>query len=149
MIQPNEFFIMFSDEVRPLKWTPRSRNLANMVVRDGAHSAESFSNLKSSSLGSPWLSQSLKPEIIIDFDEQVTILDVVLTPSFLITQAPSPSIRALNEPSSYNFEPIPQVRSRSTSTLNKPPSYNFENYSLTEGERIQPTKMQASFYNIG
>ena len=45
--------------------------------------------LNSSTIESPWHSYSLNPQIIIDFNKHVTILDVVLKPAFVIAKAQS------------------------------------------------------------
>ena len=49
-----------------------------MTVKDGDNSVQSLSMLKSGTIESPWVSNSLDPQITIDFDEEVYILDVVL-----------------------------------------------------------------------
>ena len=60
-----------------------------MTVKDGDNSAQSRSMLKCSTIESPWRSHTPDPQIIIDFDEQVTILDVVLKPAVVAASAQS------------------------------------------------------------
>ena len=65
-----------------------------MTVKDGDNSAQSLSMLKCSTIESPWRSHSLDPQITIDFDKQVTILDVVLKPAFVVAAAQSDSMKS-------------------------------------------------------
>ena len=76
-----------------------------MTVKDGDNSALSLSMLKSSTIESPWHSHSFNPEITIDFDEQVTFLDVVLKPAFVIQNAQSDSM-TVNEAEKLQSEDI-------------------------------------------
>jgi len=67
-----------------------------MTIKDGDNSTQSLSMLKSSTIESPWHSLSFDPEITINFDMQVTFLDVVLKPAFVIEKTQSDSM-TLNE----------------------------------------------------
>jgi len=67
-------------EILSRKWSPGEESVATMTVKDGDNSAQSLSMLMSSTIVSPWQSDTLDPQITIDFDEVVTILDVVLKP---------------------------------------------------------------------
>ena len=83
-------------KIRSLKWTPKEKKYATMTVKDGDNSAQSLSRLQSSTVESPWHSHSFNPQITIEFDEQVSFLDVVLKPAFVIEEAQSDSM-TLNE----------------------------------------------------
>jgi len=89
-------YIKRRSEIKSKKWTPEEKKFATMTIKDGDNSTQSLSMLKSSTIESPWHSLSFDPEITINFDMQVTFLDVVLKPAFLIEKTQSDSM-TLNE----------------------------------------------------
>ena len=108
--------------------------VATMTVKDGDKSAQSLSMLMSSTIESPWYSNSLDPQITIDFDEQVTILDVVLKPAFVIAEDQSDS---MNSSSLINVNSVFYTR---------PENVTFNTMTVNRGNRSD--NLKASLKNI-
>ena len=126
----------FSDELRPLQWTPEIEEVATWSISDGRESKvktpygkkvdddQNASTMLKSSTVEYWQSKSLTPEIFIDFDEDVSILDVILKPAFAFAEAPSEGLSSSGQ------------------------KYIFKNMTLSDGRRFQPEDMTKSFKNI-
>lgn len=97
--------------------------VATLTVEDGDNSAQSLSMLMSSSIESPWHSNSHNPQITIDFDELVIILDVVLKPAFVIAETQSDFMQSSS-------------------------SVKFRRMTLSNAGNVQLNDMIASFKNI-
>ena len=119
--------------------------VAKGSVEDDDNSASSLAKLMSSTL-EHWESESLTPEMTINFDEPVTILDVVLKPSYYIVKAESEYTPIDSPPptSGGASSTNPNQNTNSKSSLDE----TFNNLVLSEGERIRPKEMEPSFDNI-
>ena len=82
-----------------------------------------------------WESQSVNPEISVNFDEPVTILDVVLRPKFSITAAPSDFMQIIAANSAQFL-------------YAKAENFNFMNLFLSLAGRPIPVDMTESFKSI-
>ena len=80
-----------------------------------------------------WLSHSVNPEILVNFDEPVTILDVVLKPKYNVTDAPSQFMQSLEEGQFKGVEPS---------------DFFFRNLVLSKAGRMKPEEMIESFKSI-
>ena len=126
----------FSDELRPLQWTPEIEEVATWYISDSRERKvktpygkkvdddQNASPMLKSSTVEYWQSKSLTPEIFIDFDEDVSILDVILKPAFAFAEAPSEGLSSSGQ------------------------KYIFKNMTLSDGRRFQPEDMTKSFKNI-
>ena len=85
-----------------------------------------------------WESQSFTPEFSIDFDEPVKILDVVLKPKFVVSNAPSEFMQSREEEEG----PYGVFEGR------EPENFNFKNFDLSEGYRLEPDMMVPSFKDV-
>lgn len=125
--------------------------VAKGSVEDDNNSASSLAKLMSSTL-EHWESESLTPEMTINFDEPVTILDVVLKPSYYIVKAESEYTPNDSPPptggGASSTNPNPNTNSTTNPNSKSSLDETFNNLVLSEGERIRPKEMEPSFDNI-
>lgn len=81
-----------------------------------------------------WVSSSLSPEISVDFDEPVTILDVVLRPKYAVTDASSQFMKS--QEGKDQFEGA------------EPENFSFKNFTLSQAGRFEPQDMSESFKSV-
>ena len=123
----------FLDEHRLIKWTP-GMNEAKVTLRDGSSDVSSLISKTRPTTTDHWQSESVNPQFTIDFDEPVEILDVVLKPKFVVSEAAAKA-KPMREEEGVFYTASPQL-------------FNFKNPDLTEGGRLKPDKMKASFQSI-
>ena len=110
---------------------------AKITLLDGSSADSSLFSMMPTTMDH-WVSESSTPEFSIDFDEPVKILDVVLKPKFVVSNAPSEFMQSREEEEG----PAGVFEGR------EPENFSFKNFDLTEGGRLEPDMMGASFKNI-
>ena len=111
------------EEVATWSISDGRRTIVKTPYGKKAEDQKALSMLESSTV-EHWLSQSHTPEICIDFDEDVSILDVILKPAFAFAEAPSEGLSSSGQ------------------------KYIFKNMTLSDGGRLIPEDMIKSFENI-